>query len=382
MRLLLSEVTSTPTPTECVTPPVSSTVAGFVELLRNAFNLDQFTSEAIVSVTIFFTALLIAWVGNQIFEKYFSKLTQKTSSNLDDKILHNVRTPIFLVAILIGSYYSLDTLSILAPHRDLIYKIFIVAQILAVAFMLVRIASILIAWYGERRAKQDMAVSNHLLFVFNKIIQFIILVGAVLAILWAFNQNLSSVVVGLGVGGIAIALAVQSTLSDVLSAFSIYFDRPFEIGDFVVIGDNAGTVTKIGIKSTRIQLLQGEELVIPNQVLTSSNLRNFKKLTKRRIVFSIGVPFDTPFEKLKKIPDLIADVIKNIQLAQFDRAHFQSYGDFSLRFEVVYYVTVSDYAKYMDVQQEINLGIKKAFEKEGIQIAIPTQSIFLNKKID
>jgi len=374
----VSVVTPTP-PLEYTATPSAPATAEFVQLLSSTFNLDPSTSEGILSLIIMISSILIAWVGNRIFEMYFAKWTKKTSTSLDDKILHNVRTPIFLVTLLVGTYYSLDTLSMLNAYRGTIQGIFIIAEIFAIAFMIVRVASIIVAWYGERRAKQNAAVSSHLLFVFNKIIQVIILVAALLAILWAFNVNLSGIIVGLGVGGIAIALAVQSTLSDVLSAFSIYFDRPFEIGDFVIVGNDAGTVTKIGIKSTRIKLLQGEELVLPNQSLTSTNLRNFKTLQKRRVVFNIGVTYDTPVEKLKKIPGLIEDVIKKIDLAQFDRAHFQAYGDFSLRFEIVYYVTTSDYVKYMDAQQEINFGIKKAFEQEGIQMALPTQIIYMNK---
>lgn len=357
----------------------NSTMGEFVQLIGNTFHLDQFASEAIVALSVFLFSILITWTVERVFERYFTAWAQKTRTELDNKILHNVKTPIFLVALLLGAYYSLETLSLLSGHLELIRGIFIVAEIFAVSFMLTRVASIIVAWYGERRAKQDMAVSSHLLFVFNKLIQLAILVGALLAILWAFNVNLSGLVVGLGVGGIAIALAVQSTLSDVLSAFSIYFDRPFEIGDFVVVGEHAGTVTKIGIKSTRLMLLQGEELVLPNQVLTSTNLRNFRKLQKRRVVFNVGVTYDTPSEKLQKIPSLIEQVIRSVDLVEFDRAHFQAFGDFSLKFEVVYYVTLSAYTKYMDVQQEINLGIKKVFEQEGIQIALPSQRIYFTK---
>ncbi len=190
---------------------------------------------------------------------------------------------------------------------------------------------------------------------------------------------MSGVVVGLGVGGIAIALAVQNTLSDVFSAFSIYFDRPFEIGDFVVIGDQSGTVTNIGMKSTRIRLLQGEELVISNKELTSTQVRNFKKLEKRRINFKLGVTYDTPLEKLKKIPDIVRQIIEAQEFADLDRVHFYEFGDFSLKFEIIYYVLVADYNKYMDIQQAINFAIKGAFEKEGIEMAFPTQTIFLNK---
>ena len=166
------------------------------------------------------------------------------------------------------------------------------------------------------------------------------------------------------------------------SAFSIYFDRPFEIGDFIIVGEYAGTVKKIGMKSTRVQLLQGEELVLSNSELTKTNIRNFKKMKKRRINFSFGVTYDTPLKKLKKIPDIIKDIINPEKIDfvdRLDRVHFKEFGDFSLKFDIVYYVKSDDYAKYMDTQQEINYAIKEVFEKEGIEMAFPTQTIFLNK---
>lgn len=223
-------------------------------------------------------------------------------------------------------------------------------------------------------------MSEHILFLLRKVVNAIVFIFAFLIILYIYKIDLSGVVVGLGVGGIAIAFALQSILADAFSAFSIYFDRPFEIGDFVVVGEYAGTVKKIGMKSTRIGLLQGEELVISNTVLTSSSVRNFKKMRKRRIVFTFGVTYGTPTEKLRKVPDMVKKIIEKNELSKVDRVHFKEFGDFSLNFEVVYYLNTRDYNKYMDVQQAINLGVKEAFEKEDIEMAFPTQTIFLNRE--
>jgi len=226
-------------------------------------------------------------------------------------------------------------------------------------------------------------MSEHLLFIFKKIIHAIIYIFALLFILAAFNIDLSGVVIGLGVGGIAIALALQNVLSDAFSAFSIYFDKPFEIGDYIVVGDHSGTVKKIGIKSTRVQLLQGEELVLSNSVLTSTSVRNFKKMEKRRITFSFGVTYATPTNKLRKIPGIIKDIVNSKKLQyidRLDRVHFTEFGDFSLNFQVIYYLKTKDYVKYRDTQQEINFAIKETFEKEGIEMAFPTQTIFINSE--
>ncbi len=290
-----------------------------------------------------------------------------------------MRAPIFLMAILLGVYYGLEGFASLQAYAETLALAFTVGEILVITFVIMRIANVLISWYGEESRKRGGKVSDHILFILKKAVQAVVLIFALLAILFVFNVELSGVVVGLGVGGIAIALAVQNLLSDAFSAFSIYFDRPFEIGDFVIVGEHAGTVKHIGMKSTRIQLLQGEELVMSNKELTSNAVRNFKRLQRRRILFNVKVTYDTSVEKLKKIPEIIDRVVKCVELAELDRVHFRQFGDFSLDFEVVYYIKTGDYVKYMDTQQKINYGILEEFEKEGIQMAYPTQKIFVCK---
>lgn len=320
--------------------------------------------------------MIIAWIGHSIFKKYLCTWASRTKTNLDDEILRNVRAPIFLLGILFGLYYGLVGIASLQAYAQDFATAFTVGQILVIAFIITRITNVLISWYAEQRVKREKTVSNHLLFILKKVIQIIIYVFALIVILGVFGQDLSGIVVGFGVGGIAIALAVQNILSDALTAFSIYFDRPFEVGDFVVVGEYAGTVTKIGIISTRIQLLQGEELVISNKNLIATSVRNFKKLRRRRIVLTVKVTCDTSAEKLKKIPQIIANILKETKMADLDRVHFKEFGDFSLDFEVVYFIKTGDYNKYMDIQQQINYGILEEFEKEKIEMAYPTQKIF------
>jgi small-conductance mechanosensitive channel len=346
------------------------------DLLQQYTGLSQLVSETIAFVTILAVAIIIAWIGHSIFKRYLCRWATRTETNLDDEILRNVRAPIFLLAILFGLYYGVSGFAYFQVYANEFAQGFAVAEILVVSFIITRISNVLISWYSQESVKRGRNVSNHLLFILKKVFQVIVFSFALLVILGLFNIDLSGVVVGLGVGGIAIALALQSILGDALSAFSIYFDRPFEIGDFIVVGDYAGTVNKIGIKSTRIQLLQGEELIISNKELTSSSVRNFKKLEKRRIVFAVKVTYDTPNEKLKKIPEIISKIINKTKLAELDRVHFKQFGDSSFDFEVVYYITTGDYNKYMDIQQAINYDILEEFGKEKIDMAYPTQKIF------
>jgi small-conductance mechanosensitive channel len=353
-----------------------SMILTLADLLQQYVGLNQIVSEVIAFSMIFALAIIIAWIGHSLFKRYLYRWAANTQTHLDDEILRNVRAPIFLLAILFGFYYGLVGVTSLQAYSHEFALAFTVGQILVVTFIITRIANVLISWYAEESVKRGTNVSNHILFILKKVLQVIVYTFAFLIILGVFDIDLSGVVVGLGVGGIAIALALQNILSDALSAFSIYFDRPFEIGDFIVISDYAGTVTKIGMKSTRVQLLQGEELVISNKELTNKSVRNFKKLQRRRIAFPVKVTYDTSVEKLKKIPKIIAKILKETALADLDRVHFRQFSDFSLDFEVVYYIATGDYNKYMDIQQQINYGILEEFEKEDIEMAYPTQKIF------
>ncbi len=189
--------------------------------------------------------------------------------------------------------------------------------------------------------------------------------------------RVDTLIASLGITGIAVGLAVQNILGDLFASLSIALDRPFVIGDFITVGDYSGTVEHIGLKSTRVRSLSGEQLVFGNNDLLSSRIRNYKRMARRRVPFTIGVTYQTPYDKVKIIPGIIDEVVALQPRVTFDRAHFKGFGPSSLDFEVVYFVEDSDYNLYMDVQQTINLEIMHRFESEGIEFAYPTQTVFL-----
>ncbi|MDT8298524.1 MAG: mechanosensitive ion channel family protein, partial [Spirochaetaceae bacterium] len=213
----------------------------------------------------------------------------------------------------------------------------------------------------------------------RSIIVIAIWVVGMLFLLANLGFDITTIVAGLGIGGIAVALAAQALLGDLFSYFVIVFDKPFELGDFLIIGDILGSVEKIGIKTTRIRSISGEQIILSNSDLTDSRVRNYKRMEKRRVVFKIGVVYGTPAEAVREIPAIIRAVVEAEDSTTFDRAHFAGYGDWSLIYEVVYYVASADYALYMDIQQSINLAIYDEFSKRGIQFAYPTQTILLGK---
>jgi small-conductance mechanosensitive channel len=168
-------------------------------------------------------------------------------------------------------------------------------------------------------------------------------------------------------------------LGDLFASLSIVLDRPFVIGDFIIVDDMVGTVEYVGLKTTRVQSLSGEQIVFANADLLNSRIRNFKRMYQRRIVFTLGVTYQTPRAQLEQIPSIIRAAVERQENARFDRSHFLSYGDFSLNFETVYHVLVPDYNVYMDIQQAINLEIHREFEAAGIEFAYPTQTLFMAK---
>lgn len=200
----------------------------------------------------------------------------------------------------------------------------------------------------------------------------------ILGIVFLINNlgyDITSVITGLGIGGIAIALAAQTILGDLFNYFVIFFDKPFEMGDFIIVDDKMGTVEYIGVKSTRLRTLSGEQLICSNTNLTNARIHNYKRMEKRRIIFSIRLTFDSNSDKIKAIPAEIKKIIESQQHTQFDRAHFSGFGDFSLNFEIVYYILSADYNLYMEIQQNIYLSILTTFRREDIRFAYPTQTL-------
>jgi small-conductance mechanosensitive channel len=202
---------------------------------------------------------------------------------------------------------------------------------------------------------------------------------ALLLALDNLGVDVTALIAGLGVGGIAVALALQSVLGDIFAAFAIMLDKPFRIGDFIVVGDLLGTVEHVGLKTTRLRSLSGEQLIFSNRDLLDSRIRNFKRMQERRVLFGFGVTYDTAADRLAEIPALVRAIIERQPLTRFDRAHFKAFGASSLDFEVVYYVLTADYNTHMDLQQAINLELCREFARQGIEFAYPTQTLYMRR---
>jgi len=330
--------------------------------------------------------LLVSWGVLKLVKSrllvLMKRVAEKTENDLDDvliAILQGIRRPFyFLTALYLGGLW--------APLPGWAHRVLMIAFMAVVAYEAVvalqRLTDYAIRKHMDGQAKEGETENGHQLAVMkaaSSIVKGVLWVLAALLLLSNMGVNVSSLLTGVGIGGIAIALAVQNILGDVFSSFSIYADKPFEVGDFIVIGPDKGTVEYIGLKSTRLKTLQGEQLIVSNRELTQARIQNFRRMEKRRSVMSLGVVYGTPAAKLNRIPELVKEAIEGLGEAEMDRCHFASFGPSSLDFEVVFYVNSADYNLYMDIQQRINLHLYQAFEREGIEFAFPTQTVHLAK---
>jgi len=311
-----------------------------------------------------------------ILANRLAALAQRTRTNLDDivvNVLHRTRA-----YFLVGLAFYAATAIVQLPAAVIRWggRIAFVLLLLQV----VRWGSGLITLYVERYRQQKLeqdpaAVTSMQALGFMGRLALWVLV--LLVALDNFGVDITALIASVGIAGVAIGLAVQNILGDLFASLSIVLDKPFVVGDFIIVDNHLGTVEYIGLKSTRIRSLTGEQLIFSNSDLLKSRIRNFKRMQERRVVFTIGVVYQTPREKLEKIPQLIREAIEAQELVRFDRAHFKEFGPSSLNFEAVYWVLSPDYTTYMNIQQAINLLLVERFAQENIEFAYPTQTLYV-----
>lgn len=322
----------------------------------------------------------VTYVGLRILKglvvRHFSRLVRRTRTDVDDiasDVLRNTR----LFFLLFVSLYAGSRVLVLGESAENAVRIVVVVVTVLQAALW---GEVIIGSVISRRTREALAEDaaeattlNALGFITRLALWSVLLLMG----LANLGVEIGPALAGLGVGGIAVALALQNILGDLFASLSIVLDKPFVIGDFVVVGDLAGTVERVGLKTTRVRSLSGEQLVFSNADLLGSRIRNFKRMVERRVAFKVGVTYDTPYEQLSAIPGMIREIVEAQEKARFDRSHFQGYADSSLDIETVYYVLDSDYNVYMDVQHTINLEIFRRFEDEGIAFAYPTRTLYL-----
>ncbi len=352
-----------------------------VNIIKNILNY-VFLGNTFIQWLLFFILLLVCLLIINKFKKngltFLKMKCKKNKYLLDDAFLDFVEKFGFFFIYGATFYFCLGILNFI-PAITRLYNLFGVALLVGSITLCI---TELVDWLVKKNMhKKDVKpVIKAALPGFSKIMKIFVWIIACVLFFENLGFHISTLVAGLGIGGIAIAFASQIILKDLFSYISILLDQPFAVGDFIIVNDFMGTIEHIGIKTTRIRSLSGELVIFSNTDLTESRLRNYQHMKERRVVFSIGIVYNTPLEQLKKIPEMVEGIIKNIPSTRFDRAHFFKYADSSLVYEIVYYVLSSDYNQYMDVQQTINFSLKEEFEKQTIEFAYPTQTLFVENK--
>jgi small-conductance mechanosensitive channel/uncharacterized protein YeaO (DUF488 family) len=322
--------------------------------------------------------LIVSFAGMLIVKKLlirqFQGVARRTFNAWDDLVVELIEKTGRFFILAVSIYAASLILSFHQTTTALLQKIAILSLLLQLAIW----GSHILAFWSTRYKEQQLRINSSAL-------KTLLRMGSILrVVLWTFlvllaldnlGVDITTLVAGLGITGIAVALAVQNILKDLLSALSIVLDKPFEVGDFIIVDSYMGSIERIGVKTTRIRSISGELLIFSNSGLLQSRIRNYKHMYERRVVFSLNITYDTPIEKVAALPAMLKDIVASKDQVRFDRAHFKAYGDSALEYEIVYWMQDPDYNLYMDTQQAINLEILHQFEREGIQFAFPTQTL-------
>jgi small-conductance mechanosensitive channel len=331
-----------------------------------------------IALSLTLVVLIILRLLKGIIHRRLAIFSRRTLTKADDLVADLVGRTKFFFLLTLSLYAGSQVLDLPGTLKTVLEKVVTVGLLLQGVVWVSAVIDFWIARSREGKGEEDQA-DRSAFSTLGFLGRIVLWAGAVLLILDNLGVHVTALIAGLGVGGIAVALAAQNILGDLFASMSIILDKPFVVGDFIIVGDMLGTVEHVGLKTTRVRSLGGEQIVFANSDLLKSRILNFKRMSQRRIVFSLGVTYQTPIEKLEAIPRMIRSIVEAQANARFDRSHFREYGNSAILFENVYFVTIPDYAVYMDVQQAINLAIFRKFAEEGIEFAYPTQTVFLNK---
>lgn len=331
----------------------------------------------IQAIATFIAISFLLALARKLIISRLERIAKRTSTDIDDFIAALLTNVPGWVYFFIATYTALQQLNLPAQLKAFFHFTLIIVITISVIRILERTLQFGLRKIYRRRLKKDDTAIDLMVKNTSTIMQWVLWVLGALFIMDNVGINITTLAAGIGIGGIAVAIASQAVLGDAFSAISIFLDKPFELGDFIIVDNFMGTVEHIGIKTTRVRSLDGELLVFANTDLTKSRIKNYKLMAQRRVAFKVNIDYMTPIEQVAKVPGMIRAIIENIDKVRLDRVHFQSFTDFALAFEIVYYVSDPDYNLYMDIQQRINLEIMRTFEAEDILFAQPTHVVKL-----
>ena len=327
--------------------------------------------EALIDIA---GGITLTFLISFVFKKILPRLANKTKSNFDDFVIREITNLIFplgSIAVLFLAERKLQLPGGLNRPYELILTI---AAAVVFVRLINRLGIRLLQGLARRSGREDIEQLVRTLFPLLKSLTWIVVS---LIVLQSQGVKLTVVWGLLSAGGIGLGLALKEPAQELFAYLMILIDKPFTIGQFIAVDSVSATVEKIGVRSTHLRSLRGEIVVINNSTLTSSNIENFATMQQRRMIYSIGVTYQTTADQIQSIPTTIQTIIENTNHTIFNRCHFTTFGDYSLNFEIVYYIDNRDYTLAMDIQQSINLSIMRKFEEQGIEFAFPSQTLYL-----
>jgi small-conductance mechanosensitive channel len=369
----------------------------FAEILDQPF-LGNTVRDWLSALALFAGILVGQLLLRYVLVKRIGALAKRTTTDIDDLVVDLLGRTKFLfmmaMALAAAAARLLQTDTVLQPGADpapptlgiTLVRVFVV---FALFVQCVIWGNGLIAyWIGHMAARQASASGGDnqgniaILRAVGTAAKVVLFIALFLVALEGLHIRVTPLITGLGIGGIAIALAVQNILGDLFGAVSILVDKPFTVGDFVVVDDQKGHIQHIGMKSTRVRSLGGEQIIFSNADLLKSRVRNFRRMEERRVMFATAVTYTTPHDTLARIPGMIKEIIESQSPVRFERCHFLKYSDSSLDFETVFWVLSPDYIVFADIMQNVNLALLTKFQAEGIEFAFPTRTILINRPDD
>jgi len=333
------------------------------------------TTEWLSALGVFVGAVLLMLLIRRLLVSRLALMAQRTNTDIDDFAVELLRrTRLYFIVVMSAGVASL-ALDLPDRLEDARRVVLVIAGALQAGVW----GNGLVAFWINRHVRKSgrTGAAATTLGALGFLARLLLWSLLLLVVLDNVGFDITTIVTGLGIGGIAIALAVQNVLGDLFSALSIVLDKPFVVGDFIVLDQFMGTVEHVGLKTTRLRSISGEQIIIGNSDLLKSRIRNFQRLQERRVLFVVGVQYDTPPEKAERIPGIIREVVSAQRLVRVDRSHLARLSESSIDFETVYYFSSPDYNLYMDTQQAIVLELLRRFAAEGIQFAFPTRTVFV-----
>jgi small-conductance mechanosensitive channel len=344
------------------------------DILRQSWHGNTVQSWS-VAVGVALGIVVILLFARYLATSRWDKVARRTRSDLDDFAVDLIRRTRYFFVLFLGIWIGAQFLRLHAVEDRRLGQAAVIVFLLQSAIWGNALVGFWVRRFTAHRSSPEDIGGVTTVIATGYLARLIIWTLILLVGLENLGVNITALVAGLGITGIAVALAVQNVLGDLLAALSIVLDRPFVIGDAISVEGVDGTVERIGIKTTRVRSLSGEQVVLSNAELLKGRIRNFRRMDERRVMFLVGITYDTPPEKVARIPAMIREIVESQQTVRFDRAHFARFKDSALEFETVYYVTSPDYGRFMDIQQAVNLGLLRQFADEGIDFAFPTRMI-------